>query len=569
MLAAHAAQAVNVDIDIRGPNPERSPVLTRFFRHWPKPPALADGTQPNGPGLCGIEGPTGSGKTRTLFTKAWRLAQRMPVSPANGLRNFKIISLATTYRQLWRGPIPSLLEVLPKRLGNWHGSPPDSPASHEIYARCADGGVLHYLHEFVAIGEKYASEEELETIFRGWPATVFHLVEADTLPAIALDFALDRSGRYPAKIHGEPPWYGVLFDLNAPRQTSWIYTKMRREWKEGLQFFRQPPAVLRDGMGGWVVNPHAENQENLRDGHYQGRIDPANPGRLGERMIRRMLGGEHMPDMRGKPVYGFFLDTETGKQEGHFDANRHVAKQVIAPIPGIKLYFGTDGGRMPGGGFFQIDPRTDQVRLLAEILASHGTGEKRYAEAIKRILAGEPFNNLWKPEDIEAGADPSCFFGKDEKEGKGDWAFAFEAESRIRLRPGGGIANARAPRIEIIANLLAAPDVAPGVPKLIVSPNCVLTIEAMEGGYRYAQMRINSEKPKFDDEPEKNDLANLMEGWQYGLLRALGSDAAWGRYGKREPSGARPAITENNEDGRFYANPRALRGNGARPQRTD
>lgn len=549
-----------IPLDVRAPNPVTSPVLAAFYKHWPKPAPLPDGTQPNGPGICGIEGPTGSGKTGTLFRKMWRLAQRMPVSPVDGIRHFMLNSLATTYRQLWRGPIPSLLELLPKHMGNWHGSPPDSPASHDIHARLEDGSTLHYQHNFMAIGEKYSSEEELETFFRGSPATVWHLVEADTLPPLALDFALNRSGRYPAVKHGLAPWFGVVFDLNAPRQTSWIYAKMRREWTRGKEYFVQPPAVLRDGMGGWRVNPAAENQENLPPGKYAG--DAAT---LGDRLLRRMLAGEHMPDQRGKPVYGFYTDPETGKSEGHFDSNRHVAK---APIPVLKhapLIFGTDGGRQPGGWFLQEDPLTGQIRVVAEILTTHGTSEERYAGMVNTMLAQPPFDGNWPRggpgglRDIQGGADPATFFGKDDKTGEGDWAFAFTRASGIDLRPGGGIGNKLAPRLEVITNLLRAPDVAPGVPKFIVSPTCPITIEALEGGYRYAMKRVNSEKPQFDAEPEKNDFSHLIEGGQYGLLRYLGADAAFDPSRRRMPgqSNARAAITENNEDGKlFNMNPR-------------
>lgn len=553
-------EPVAINLDIRGPDPARSPVLSKFYRHWPRPKPLEDGTQPNGPAVCGIEGPTGSGKTGTLFRKLWRLAQKMPKSPVDGKRHFKAISLATTYRQLWRGPIPSFLELLPKHLGDWHGSPPDSPASHDIQARLEDGSTLHYQHEFAAIGEKYSSEEELETFFRGSPATVWHLVEADTLPALALDFALNRSGRYPAVKHGLAPWFGVVFDLNAPRQTSWLYQKMRREWTIGKEYFVQPPAVLRDGMGGWRVNPHAENQENLPPGKYAG--DAAT---LGDRLLRRMLAGEHMPDMRGKPVYGFYTDPETGKAEGHFDANRHIAK---APIPVLKhapLAFGTDGGRQPGGWFVQEDPLTGQIRVVAEILTTHGTGEDRYGEMINAMLARAPFDGHWprggpnNMRDIIAGDDPSNHNGKDEKTGEGDWSLALKRVTGLDFRPGGALANTRIPRIEVITNLLKAPDVAPGVPKFMVSPTCPLTIEALEGAYRYAMKRVNSEKPQFEDEPEKNDFSHLIEGGQYCLLRMLGADAAFDPSRRRMPgqSGARAAITENNEDGRlFNMNPR-------------
>ena len=92
--------------------------------------------------------------------------------------------------------------------------------------------------------------------------------------------------------------------------------------------------------------------------------------------LRRMLAGEHMPDQRGKPVYGFYTDPETGKSEGYFDSNRHVAK---APIPVLKhapLIFGTDGGRQPGGGGRRGGPA-----------ATRGAGEEAQAtkqEALPR-----------------------------------------------------------------------------------------------------------------------------------------------------------------------------------------
>lgn len=550
LMATTTLTPHRIEIDVNGPDPRRSPIASRFFRHWPKPC----------PAICGMEGPTGSGKTGTLFRKLWRLAQRMPVSPVDGMRHFKCVSVANTYRQLWRGPIPSFLKVLPKALGDWHGSEPDSPASFEVYAKLEDGTTLHYIHQFVAIGDRYGGEEELEEIFRGWEATVFHLVEMDTLPSLALGFSLNRAGRYPDVKHGLAPWYGVVFDLNAPRQTSWVYQKMLRDWTEGEQFFRQPPAILRDGRGGYVPNPDAENLENLPPGYYEGQIKNS-----GARMIRRFLAGEHMPDMRGKPVYGFFTDAH-GNSHGHFDRWRHVARAPLPALRGASLTFGTDGGNQPGGWFVQIDPRTGQVQVVCELLSDHGTRERRYAEMIRQKLAGAPFDGAFAASALQWGADPSCFFGKDEKTGEGDWIWALEAAlgNQVRFRPGGGVGNKLLPRIEVIANLLAAPDVAPGVPKFLISPTCPISIEALEGGYRFRQKQVNTEEPVFEDEPEKNHFSHLIEGGQYALLRMLGADAAFdpSRARGERRSGARASVTENNEDGNFYA-----RRSGARAQR--
>lgn len=546
---------------IAAPDPERSPVAHKYFMHWPRPC----------PNLCGIEGFTGSGKTGTVFRKKLALAFAMPRSPIDGKRYYQDVALATTYRQLWRGPIPSFLKVLPRELGDWHGSPPDSPASFVGEFRLPDRSICHFEQHFVAIGEKFADDEELERIFRGWEPTTFHLIEMDTLPARALEYAIGRSGRYPEKKHGFPPWFGVFFDLNAPRQTSWVYDAMLHRWREGDQFFRQPPAVARDGMGGWVVNPRAENQENMPPGFLAGQL--AN-NKI--QYIRRYLAGEHMPDEHGKPIYGFWED-DAGKLHGCFDSTRHIAKKPIEPIPGVPLGFGTDGGTTPGGWFFQVIPGTQQVRVIQEILAEHGTREKRYAAMIRQALASPPFNGRWRlnDDDMLAGADPSCFFGKDEKSGEDDWIWALERElgGALHFRPGGGIGNKLLPRIEVIENLLRAPDAAPGQPKFLVSPICKFSIEALEGGYRYARLRIVSEQVQYDFKPEKNHLCNLIEGGQYGLLRVLGSDAAWGHYDRSSrPSGPRASITENNEDGSFYPpSPRGFGGQvrGARAQRSE
>ena len=547
----------SVELALSAPDPRRSPKLSAFFRHWPRPL----------PNLAGVLGPTGSGKTITVFQKGWRLAQRMPISPVDGLRHFKMISLGGTYRQVWRGPIPSLLKVLPKHLGEWHGSPPDSPASFEIYARLEDGSTLHYQHEFVAIGDRYGSEQELEEIFRGWEATVFHLVEMDTLPAQALDFALNRAGRYPDTRHGLAPWYGVWFDMNSPRQTSWVYSRIRERWHEGAEYFVQPAAVLRDGAGGFVVNPDAENVENLPPSYYEGQI------RLQKmEFVRRFLAGEHLPDARGKPIYGYFTDKD-GNTHGCFDATKHIAKAPLVPLRGIALGFGTDGGGSPGGGFFQRDPRTGQLRVIREIVTAHGTLIGRYADEINAILAQPPFDGMWPRgkdglRDIVGGGDPAAFFGGDRDVGESEWVIELRRRTGIDLRPGGGMGNIIKPRKEVIAALLTAPDVAPGVPAFVIDRACAVLIEAFEGGYRYAEKKINTEKPQYEEKPEKNHWCDPMEGLQYGFLRMLGGDAAWGRYGDGDGRrrGSAAAITENNEDGRLYAPASRLRGGrGGRP----
>ena len=138
-----------------------------------------------------IQGPIGSGKTRTCLTKLIFLAVAQKPSTRDGIRKFKACVVHQTYRQLWRATIKSWWKVMPQAEGVWTGAK-DGPATHEINFKLPNGDIVNFIIDFVAIGDNSA-----EDVLRGYEPTVFFLNEADLLTEDGYTYARGRCGRYP------------------------------------------------------------------------------------------------------------------------------------------------------------------------------------------------------------------------------------------------------------------------------------------------------------------------------------------------------------------------------------
>ena len=61
----------------------------------------------------------------------------------------------------------------------------------------------------------------------------------------------------------------IVVDYNAVYTEHWLYRWAEEVKPENCEFFRQPPAVLKDASGRYFVNPDAENLSHLADNYYQ------------------------------------------------------------------------------------------------------------------------------------------------------------------------------------------------------------------------------------------------------------------------------------------------------------
>lgn len=516
---------MNLRVDIR--TPRVGTALDWAFRAWPqmKPRALvAEGEAQPSP-VVALIGPPGSGKTTMFLTKGLVAGFTQPPSPVDGRRRFSLLVTHVDYRQLWRGPVKSWWKIAPRELGTWQGGE-DQPASHSITITCPDRHKLDFSVHFLAYGHEPGS---IEKTFRGVEFSVPFLNEVDLHPPEAMFWADQRAGRHPEKQHGFPWWFGTLLDANSPLENNHLARKMTREWTEGVQYRRQPPAVIQDGLGGWMVNPGAENLENLPPGYYEKQLASAP-----DWMIRRLLALEFGHDRSGLPVYlNDFLD------------QKHVAKQPLMPVDGIPLTIGCDAGGAPAASICQDMPN-GQFRVIAEVPAEQGTGPKRFAEMLNRALAQPPFAGRWGRKQIVAGCDPAASFGGDKQTGEDVWMLEVAAMTRLDFRPAGDLDNKAHPRIDILRKMMAR-DIDGRTPGFLLSPACIVLREGLNGRYRFRQKNKPGE-PEYDTEkPEKNWWANAVESLQYAALAARG----WS--GERRARGHYPTTIETEADAPAYA----------------
>ncbi|MGU7895804.1 hypothetical protein, partial [Escherichia coli] len=97
--------------------------------------------------------------------------------------------------------------------------------------------------------------------------------------------------------------------------------------------------------------------------------------------IQAHITCEFPDSLDGKAVWG-----------GSYDFERHVAKEILRPLPGIPVVIGVDQGRSPAAVAVQVGPM-GQVRVLRETYAS-GMGMDRFAAEYLRPMVAEHFVGL-------------------------------------------------------------------------------------------------------------------------------------------------------------------------------
>lgn len=440
-----------------------------------------------------INGPIGSGKTTAACMKAIRIATRQRPSLRTRARNsrgemtpvrlFKLCTVRDTYRQLWKTTLPSWWERVPREVGDFTGAE-NAPATHRITFELADGTLVDFHNDFIAIGEN-----AVEDVMRGYQPTAWYLNEADLLVREVLTYARGRAGRYPSAAEGGPTWFGVLADCNAPELNSWLYedvfTKAAADLEAiGVALFRQPSGL----------SPLAENTANLPKDYYKNAAAGA-PAWYVARMIENKSGFSR----DGKPVYPEFND------------GLHVSAAPLEAVRGLKLILGADAGLSPAAVIRQRMPN-GQWRLLDELVTEQGVGPLRFSERLNRLLAER--YPAWPKDEIEAWADPSAAYGADKEAGERSWIEIVAHATGIRFRA--------APTNNLILRLEAVRRpmtrlLDDGQPAFLMSERCAVLRAAYNALYRYRKIPVPG-RDRFDEKPEKNDASHPADADQYAAL---------------------------------------------------
>jgi hypothetical protein len=465
--------------------------------------------------IVGIQGPVGSGKTTTKMRRKLRRAIEMPQSVLTGVRDYKVLFIRQTYRQLWSTTIPSYLETFPKSLGEWSGGRGD-PVTHKIQFE-DEHGPIHFTAEFMAFGD------DIIASMRGVQATDIDLNEADTMPVDILTVGIGRIDRWPARSHftglpAELRSYGQIdCDFNAPDEDNWTFRVFHDE-EERNRIASQLSASLPEGARPIRISffnqpgygqPGCENLQNLGPAYYARQVAAMKLAGRGD-MIDRLVFNRVVYLRAGDPVF-----------RREFNRRVHVSDQPLELVHGEPLRIGLDQG-FKGAAVIGQFIRPFHWRIYAEL---HFPEERLLARTfglrLADLLQSDRFRGFrvqaaWGDMAGEHGASQAA-------EENASWNRLVAEAAGILVRPQRIGTNRIQPRLEAMRAALEFLEA--GQPGLVIDPSCKFLNRGLEARYVWTEeVNASGDKRKIPDKSFTE--ANVIDATQYLMLSEVRGDGS-------------------------------------------
>lgn len=466
-----------------------------------------------------IRGSIGSGTSTVCIMKMWSISCEQKPN-ADGVRKTRWAVCRNTFPDLKNTTVKTWLDWFPEnQYGRFYW---DRPFRHMIRLGDVEMEII-----FLALD----SEDDIRKL-RSFEFTGIWFNELEFIDKAIVDEAESRTGRYPAVKDGGATWDGVIADMNAPREDHFIPLMMGEvplpdDWTEEerlsyqkpdtWEYFVQPPAMLevKDPSGtiiGYKPNPLAENTRWLKQGYYAEKIKGKSKQWVDSRVLNKIT-----VYVDGRPVWQ------------QFDAETHVSKTPLDPLPGWPVYVGLDFGRNPAMVAGQIV--NGRWRVFAEATA-RDAGASIFAPVVFKVLTQrlgdwEPARNVTRGSvshgySVEFYGDPK---GDDGTQADEHTAYDIFRSKGMPVSPAPVKNNHIQTRIEAVEHAMIT--MANGQPRfLICGTNCRTLKVACSGGYHFARIKGTS---KHKDTPEKDRYSDIADALQYMLLGAGEGRAAVGR----------------------------------------
>jgi len=493
-----------------------------------------------------IRGSIGSGTSSASMMKVYSIAMEQWPNPATGLRHTRWGVVRNTYPDLKNTTVKTWLDWFPEELyGRFYW---DRPFRHMIRV----GDMLLEAH-FFALDSADDIRKMRSLEVTGWLFNELEFIDKEVV-----DEAESRTGRFPAVKDGGSRWDGIIADMNAPRADHFIPLMMGEvplplSWTEeerlayrkpdNWSYFVQPPAMLevKDGSGaltGYEPNPKAENTKWLKPGYYAEKIKGKTKQWIDSRVLNKIT-----VFVDGKPVWQ------------QFNADTHVAKAPLEPIPGWPVYVGLDFGRNPAATFGQLV--NNRWRIFGEVVA-RDVGASIFAPLVSRALtqrlcswrvanASRGRDGIYRLDDefaVEFYGDPK---GADGTQADETTAYDVFRANDMPVQPAPVKNNHILTRINTVENAMIT--MANGSPRFLVCGTSCPTLKvACEGGYHFARIKGTA---KHKEEPEKDRYSDVADSLQYMMLGAGEGRAAVGRdhRGTGKPVLTRPESKSRRRGG--------------------
>ncbi len=441
-------------------------------RKYVYPPTIAAFAQ-NQKRMQFLFGPIGGGKTTGALMKLLTLAHQQRPNQ-NAVRKTRWAVVRNTRPQLRDSVIKTVFEWLPPngKTIKWNETNMDLLLDIPL----PDGTRVNCEVMFRPLDDEKDARRLLSVEYTGgW------LSEFREIPFTLLTDLLSRTGRYPSAIEGGADWYGVFGESNMCTKGSDWYKFLMVERPDNVAVYIQPSAL----------SDRAENLDNLKPDYYTMLLagKPKN-------WIQAHITSEFPDTLDGRAVWG-----------ASYDFERHVAKEVLKPIPGVPVIIGVDQGRSPAAVALQIEP-SSRVRVLRTTFAS-GMGMDRFAAQYIRPMVAQYFPGF----PILCIIDPA---GTHKTEVSDVTPKDVLEQAGFRVVP--------APTNDLDRRLASVERQLMLHNGIIFSPACPELISAVASDYRF-RVKRNGE---LEDIPEKlHPVSDLADALQYGVMGSAG--AAMGR----------------------------------------
>lgn len=421
--------------------------------------------------IRGIRGPVGSGKSVAMvFDIFFRSMMQVPCD--DGVIRNRWLVLRNTLPELRDTTIKTLLDWFPDVQMNW------TPPYHGtlILPHVRDPKVKVEI-EMIFMGCQQPNfEEKLKSL----ELTGVWANEASQIRWAVLREAYGRCGRYPSMKNGGPfHSFGLIMDTNSPDDQNWWYKFEVVQRPPMMDFFVQPPALLRVERNG-VVRYVPNRGQDLADPrpaenweHHSEQFDYWLKQTVGgdEEYIRRYILNQFGTSMEGMPVYPEWKESV------------HYTRDALKVDLGMPVIIGTDFGRTPASIIGQMT--TDgRMRILDEVVTEN-IGVLQYAQEVLRPLLVKKYG-LLNGARVVNFCDPAGAHASQEDDNV----------TCIQRMNEGGIYSIPCPylesnnftkRRECVADLLRMR--LGDKPGLIVGSNCQTLRKGFNGGYCYKRVK--------------------------------------------------------------------------------
>ena len=427
-----------------------------------------------------------------------RAVQQKP-SPIDGIRYSRFVIVRNSYPELKTTTIKTWQDMFPEStFGPMLYTP---PITHHIRLPARDGAAgIDCEVIFLALDQPKDVRKLLSLELTGaW------VNEARELPKAVIDGLTHRVGRYPTKRDGGASWHGIWMDTNPMDDDHWWHKLAEKEKMSGpyaWKFFTQPGGVIEvphdelpenpeandfifaSGKW-WMVNPKAENVDNLPAGYYQQML-------LGKNLdwIRCYAEGKYTYVQEGKPVWHEYDD--------------NIMSGDVQYDPTLAIQVGVDFGLTPAAVIGQRYPNGRWV-VLDEVVTMD-MGLERFGNLLLSDL-----NMKYPKAQVLLWGDPAGMARDAIYE-----VTAFDYLRTLGLRAQPTPSNdfkvrreaAAAPMQRLIA----------GKPGLMVASHCKLLRKSLSGGYHFKRVAVGAGHERFKDAPNKNEHSHVGDAFGYLML---------------------------------------------------